>query len=168
MGGGENSKICCCSLDGIVFSRLAIFDALPNPDEDGDGNNKEGGKEEEVNQNHESYVNMYSLVNFFFLSNVVRDVLLCHFPMVSKAGADQNTAKEVAEQVWAVSHLFKSPPPLSGAMGMEGVELALSPNSFQDASRGFEYGIIKMLLSLIVQATPTNSSSCIPISTSCV
>lgn len=157
--GDENVEIRCGSLDGIVFGRLAIFDAPPNPDEDGDGEDEEGGEEEEVNQNHESYVNTFSLIDRFFLSDAVRDVLLCHRPMVSEAGADRNTAKEVAEQVWAVSHLFKSPPPLSGATGMEGDNSALSPNSSQAASRGIEYGIIETLLSLVVQATPTNSST---------
>ncbi|KAL3823153.1 hypothetical protein ACHAXA_010409 [Cyclostephanos tholiformis] len=160
-GGGEDVEIHCGSLDGIVFGRLAIFDAPPNPDEDGEDEDEtkgeDGGVREEANRNHESYVNTYSLIDRFFLSDAVRDVLLSHRPMVSEAGADRNTAKEVAEQVWAVSHLFKPPPPFSGTANI--YESASPPNTKQDASNGIEYGIIETLLSLVVQATPTNSST---------
>ena len=136
--GEDRIEIRCRSLDGIVFGRLAIFDAPPSPDGD-DSDDDEDKKES--NPNLESYVNTYSLIDRFFLSDAVRDVLLCHRPMVSDAGAERNTAKEVAEQIWAVSHLFK------GA----GVAEATS-------SKGIEYGIIETLLSLVVQTTPTNSS----------
>jgi hypothetical protein len=162
-GGDESVEIRCGSLDGIVFGRLAIFDAPPNPDDEGDDEDddeeEEGGeKKEEANRNHVSYVNTYSLIDRFFLSDAVRDVLLCHRPMVSEAGADRNTAKEVAEQVWAVSHLFKPPPPSIVAGGMDGDESGL-PRNTPHASRGIEYGIVETLLSLVVQATPTNSST---------
>ena len=144
-------EIRCGSLDGIVFGRLAIFDLPPNLDNvNGDDDDAEDSNED-ANPNHDAYLKTYSLVDRFFLSDTVRDVLLCHRPMVSEAGADRNTAKDVAEQVWAVSHLFKHPSPIMGSSvdNMEG-EQVLVP------SRGIEYGIIETLLSLVVQATPTN------------
>lgn len=144
-GTDENIEIRCGSLDGIVFGRLAIFDTY---NEDGD-DEEEGEEKKEANPNHDAYVQTYSLIDRFFLSDAVRDVLLCHRPMVSEAGADRNTVKEVAEQVWAVSHLFKPPPPSSCSVDMEG----------QASSKGIEYGIIETLLSLVVQTTPTNSST---------
>lgn len=144
-GGNENTEIRCRSLDGIVFGRLAIFDAPSNPADDGD-HEEEDDKKKETNPNLDSYVNTFSLIDRFFLSDAIRDVLLCHRPMVSEAGAERNTAKEIAEQIWAVSYLFKPPSSSSG-------------NAHAAASKGIEYGIIETLLSLLVQTTPINSST---------
>ena len=153
--GEETIEIRCRSLDGIVFGRLSIFDAPPSDDDSDDDDDEEEKKES--NPNMEAYTNTYSLIDRFFLSDAVRDVLLCHRPMVSDAGAERNTAKEVAEQIWSISHLFKSSssPPSTENEGME--ESTATPSKVV-ASKGIEYGIVETLLSLVVQATPTNSS----------
>ncbi len=146
-GGNDDAEISCRSLDGIVFGRLAIFDAPPNPfEEDGnqDGDEEEDDEKKEANPNLDSYVNTFSLIDRFFLSDAIRDVLLCHRPMVSEAGAERNTAKEIAEQIWALSYLFK--PSSDKAHNV-------------DVSKGIEFGIIETFLSLIVQTTPVNSST---------
>ena len=135
----ESVQVICRSLDGIIFGRLAIFDA-PSDGEDDDEEDEEGGGAEETNPNLELYTKSFSLVDRFFLADAVRDVLMCHRPMVSDAGADRNNAKEVAEQIWAISHLF--------------VESDTSDGS---SSKGIEFGIIETLLSLIVQCTPQGS-----------
>jgi hypothetical protein len=158
--GGESIDIRCRSLDGIIYGRLAIFDAPPSPDDDDDEEDEEE-EQKETNPNLQQYTTTYSLIDRFFLADAVRDVLSCHRPMVSDAGAERNTAKEVAEQIWAVSHLFKSPPAgdeSANAEGMEGEGPAASSGS-DTASKGIEYGIIETILSLIVQTTPTNSSA---------
>jgi len=135
----DSVEIICRSLDGIVFGRLAIFDA---PSE-GDDDDEEGDDEEdseETNPNLESFTKSYSLADRFFLSDAIRDVLICHRPMVSDAGADRNNAKEVADQIWAISHLF------------------LGAGSSDDStSKGIEFGIIETVISLIVQCTPQGS-----------
>jgi len=153
----ETVELRCRSLDGIVFGRLSIFDAPPSDDDSDDDDDEEDKKES--NPNMEAYVNTYSLIDRFFLSDAVRDVLLCHRPMVSDAGAERNTAKEVAEQIWSISHLFKpsSSPPSSTAES-EGMDESTATPSKVVASKGIEYGIVETLLSLVVQATPTNSS----------
>jgi len=142
---GETVQLRCHSLDGIIYGRLSIFDAPPNPD---DYDDEEDAKK--TNPNLESYVKTFSLVDRFFLSDAVRDVLTCHRPMVSDAGAERNTAKEVAEQIWDVSHLFKPPVAAAAVEGEDSNNL--------EASKGIEYGIIETLLSLIVQCTPPGSS----------
>eukprot|EP00970_Alexandrium_tamarense_P011673 scaffold2556_cov207-Alexandrium_tamarense.AAC.34 len=143
-GSEEYVEMNCRLLDGIIYGRLAIFDAPPSADDD-DSDEEEAAKES--NPNLESYVKTYALVDRFFLSDAIRDVLMCHRPMVSDAGADRSNAKEVAEQIWAVSHLFLPPPPVEG-----GEEVDLS-NS-ESCSKGIEYGIVETMLSLIVQSTP--------------
>lgn len=134
----------CRLLDGIVFGRLAIFDAPPDPDDEEE--DEEEGVEKDPNL--QSYVNSFSLIDRFFLADAIRDVLMCHRPMVSDAGADRSAAKEVAEQIWMVSHLFYPAVPMEeGGDGMASTENA-------DVSKGIEYGIVETLLSLIVQSTP--------------
>jgi len=133
----DSVEIICRSLDGVVFGRLAIFDA---PSDGGDDDEEDEEDAEETNPNLESYTKSYSLGDRFFLADAIRDVLMCHRPMVSDAGADRNNAKEVAEQVWSISHLF------------------LGADSGDDSSsKGIEFGIIETLISLIVQCTPQGS-----------
>jgi hypothetical protein len=144
-GGYSNDKsieVNVRLLDGILYGRLAIFDAPPDPE---DEDNEANDEAKESDPNRECYVKSYSLIDRFFLSDSIRDVLMCHRPMVSDAGADRSTAKEVAEQIWMVSHLFHPAP-------QEGEEAVSSSNS--DASKGIEYGIVETLLSLIVQSAP--------------
>jgi len=138
----DSVEVICRSLDGIVFGRLAIFDAPSEGDDEEDDDDDDDDEEEakETNPNLESYTKSYSLGDRFFLADAIRDVLMCHRPMVSDAGADRNNAKEVADQIWAISHLF--------------VEADSSDDS---SSKGIEFGIIETLLSLIVQCTPQGS-----------
>ena len=146
-------EVKCRALHGIVLGRLAIFDAPPDLDANDDDGDEEGGDGAggETNPNLESYVKTFSLVDRFFLSDAVRDVLMCHRPMVSNAGADRSNAKEVAEQIWAISHLFHPPTVVEGD--------APSAVTSESSSKGIEYGIIETLLSLIVQCTPQGSST---------
>ncbi|KAL7544919.1 hypothetical protein ACHAWF_008290 [Thalassiosira exigua] len=149
---GGAVKISCHSLDGIVFGRLAIFDAPPNPDDDDDDDEDDDEEEaEESNPNLASYVKTFSLADRHFLSDAVRDVLLCHRPMVSDGGAERNGPKEVAEQVWAVSHLFK-PASLSADVKVQDDDQ--KQGAAASASLGIEYGIVEAILSLIAQCTP--------------
>jgi len=142
-------QISCRSLDGIILGRLAIFD-LPSDPNDSDADDEEEAKE--TNPNMQAYISNYSLIDRFFLADSVRDVLTCHRPMVSDAGAERNTGKEVAEQIWAVSHLFKP-----AAAGAEGNEPPLTEVS--KPGKGIEYGIIETILSLLVQTTLVNSAT---------
>ena len=132
----DSMEVTCRSLDGIVFGRLAIFDAPP----DGDDEEDDDEDAKETNPNLESYTKSFSLGDRFFLADAVRDVLMCHRPMVSDAGADRNNAKEVADQIWSISHLFVA-----------------ADSSDDSSSKGIEFGIIETLLSLIVQCTPQGS-----------
>ena len=77
--GDETVEIRCRSLDGMIYGRLAIFDALPDQDD-------EDKDAKETNPNMHSYVKtyMYSLVDRFFLSNAVRHVFICHRPSHGK------------------------------------------------------------------------------------
>jgi len=149
--GSENdADLKCRSLHGIVFGRLNIFDAPPDADEDDDDDEGDDA-ETEANPNLESYVKTFSLADRFFLSDAVRDILMCHRPMVSDAGADRSSAKEVAEQIWAISHLFRPPPTV------ESNDDASAEGSAEVCSKGIEYGIIETLMSLIVQCTAQGS-----------
>ncbi|KAL7473620.1 hypothetical protein ACHAXS_014127, partial [Conticribra weissflogii] len=141
----------CRSLHGIVFGRLAIFDAPPDADDDDDDEEEGDDADTDANPNLKSYVRTFSLADRFFLSDAVRDVLMCHRPMVSDAGADRSSAKEVAEQIWAISHLFHPAPEV------EGNDDAPAEKTSEACSKGIEYGIIETIMSLIVQCTPQGS-----------
>lgn len=147
-GSSDDSvDIFCRSLDGIIFGRLAIFDAPPDGDDEGEHDNYEDEEDaKDTNPNLESYTKSFSLGDRFFLADAIRDILMCHRPMVSDAGADRNNAKEVADQIWAISHLFIAAPDSSN-----------EPTAPDSSSKGIEYGIIETLLSLIVQCTPQGS-----------
>ena len=148
LDGSDNdgNELNCRLLDGVVFGRLAIFDAPPDPDDEEENEEEEST---EKDPNLDSYVKSFSLVDRFFLADAIRDVLMCHRPMVTDAGADRSTAKEVAQQVLMISHLFypESSPTLENEDSM-----ASSDNA--DVSKGIEYGIVETLLSLIVQSSP--------------
>lgn len=145
-----STELNCRMLDGIIFGRLAIFDAPPDPEDDDEEEEEEGA---ESNPNLDSYVKTYSLIDRFFLSDAVRDVLMCHRAMVSDAGADRSAPKEVAEQIWMISHLFHSEA--RSSQGNDDVEMTSADKA--DVSKGIEYGIVETLLSLIVQSTPRES-----------
>lgn len=124
----------CPSTEGIIFGRLSIFD--PPPDDD-DEDEEDSARDPNV----DAYVKNFTLVDRFFLSDSIRDCLICHRATVSDTGAEQGSAKEVAEQIWAVSHLFLTSQTDNSDINMD------------DASKGVECGIVETILSLVVQCT---------------
>jgi len=166
-GGEENAasekvEVRCRSLDGVVVGRLAVFDLPSDPSDSDDEEDEGAGKES--NPTMEAYVETFSVVDRFFLGDAVRDVLACHRPAVGDAGAERGGAKDVAEQIWAVSHLFSPAPGANseGAAGEtkeeDGDDAPKPSTETPPASLGVEYGMVETLLSLIVQSTPSLSS----------
>lgn len=112
--------------DGIIFGRLSIFD--PPPDDEDDGEDEDENRTR--NPIVDAYVRNFSLVDRFFISDSIRDCLICHKAIVSKTGVERGNARNAAEQLWAVSHLFVNE---------------------DDGSKGIECGVVETILSLIVQ-----------------
>jgi len=158
----------CYSLEGVVFGRLAMFDA---PSEDDDEEEEDDDDEEEnqnsmnKNPNLDAYTKTFSLVDRFFLFESVRDCLLCYQSNVSDTGIERGSCKDVAEQIWAVSHLFSPPTATTtadetdgdgddttGAMDTEDGTTSNGDISVTNPSKGIEYGIVEAILSLIIQA----------------
>jgi hypothetical protein len=123
------------SIEGVVFGRLSIFDPPPE-DEDED---------DVTDPNTAAYINTYSLIDRFFLSDAIRDCLICHRCTVTKAGVTQGSVKDVAIQIWSVSELF--------------TQSSESGKSANDASMGFECGVVETILALLAQAPKGIESS---------
>ena len=121
--------------EGVIFGRLSIFDPPPDDEDEGD---EEGIRDVNVN----AYVKSYSMLDRFFLSDSIRDCLSCHRATVSATGVERGSAKDAAEQIWAVSQLF-----LDSKSEME------STDNKPDSSKGVECGIVETILSLIVQCS---------------
>ena len=117
----------CPRTEGIIYGRLSIFDPPP---EDGDEEEDDSARSPSV----DAYVKNFSLLDRFFLSESIRDCLVCHRTIVSDTGVERGSAKDVAEQIWSVSHLF----------------LSQDADSVSEA-KGIECGIVETILSLIVQ-----------------
>ena len=115
----------CIDLSGIVFGRLPIFGSPPEDDDDED---EEANDDMETAKNEQllAYQKGFGLLDRYFLADAIRDLLISHQSHVSDAGLERGSAKEVAQQLWAISHLY--------------------------TEKGVEYGIIEALLSLIMQA----------------
>lgn len=122
----------CPSTEGIIYGRLSIFDPPPEDDDDEEDNSSR-------NPSVDAYVKSFSLLDRFLLSESIRDCLICHRAIVSDTGAERGSAKDAAEQIWAVSQLF-----LSSALD--------NNNTVSEASKGVECGIVETILSLIVQS----------------
>ncbi len=148
----------CPSLEGVVFGRISIFD--PPPDDDDDDDEGVGGEAEHPNL--AAYVKSFTLVDRYFLSEAVRDCLVCHKSSVSSSGLEKGSCKDVAEQIWGVCHLFH---PTSNNNNMEEDRVMQSNNDGSAASavKGVEYGIVETILSLIIQS-PRNVDSTSPLS----
>ena len=148
----------CHSLEGVLFGRLSIFD-LP-PEVDGD---EEEEEESDLakNENATAYINTFSLMDRYFLSESVRDCLICHRPTVSNSGLAKGSSKDVAEQVWSLSYLFHPAETAS----VEGMDDGISTTTSQltNPSKGIEYGLVETILSLIVQS-PRGVDSTSPLS----
>jgi len=167
--GGISSSVVvllCHSLDGIIFGRLSILDPPPDEDED-DDDDKEGEKEETSdNARLAAYVQHFNLVDRYFLSESIRDCLICHRCAVSDAGVEMGSSRDVAEQIWAVSHLF---PPHSGESDhdstmLDSNEEITSPVSSSSCLIGIEYGVVETVLSLLVQSPLSGDISSTPLS----
>jgi len=121
------------STEGIIFGRLSIFDPPPDDDDEDDADDNN----EVRNPIVDSYVKNFSLVDRFFLSDSIRDCLICHKAIVSSTGVEKGSARHAAEQLWSVSHLFVHE---------------------SDSMKGIECGAVEAILSLIVQSNPGSDS----------
>jgi len=155
-----SSTIALHSLEGILFGRLSIFDPPPTDDDDDDDN--DDGDNDESNLEEDAYVKGFSLIDRCFLSEIIRECLICHQSNVSGNGLEKGTSKDVAVQIWAVRHLFiNSPKDLNDAGMDDGTTTNTSSGDL--ACRGVEYGIVETILSLIIQA-PRGIESTSPLS----
>eukprot|EP00554_Chaetoceros_debilis_P007330 CAMPEP_0194076708 /NCGR_PEP_ID=MMETSP0149-20130528/3472_1 /TAXON_ID=122233 /ORGANISM="Chaetoceros debilis, Strain MM31A-1" /LENGTH=1301 /DNA_ID=CAMNT_0038757541 /DNA_START=123 /DNA_END=4025 /DNA_ORIENTATION=- len=142
----------CPSTEGIIFGRLSIFDAASDENDDDDDDEEE----EITNPRIKAYVKTFNVMDRFFLAESVRDCLICHRAKVSDTGVESGSAKEAAEQIWAVSELFVSPPNGAAAaaankMEEDGTGMDTGSGS-DDSSMGVECGIVETILSLILQS----------------
>eukprot|EP00568_Trieres_chinensis_P019214 CAMPEP_0183327790 /NCGR_PEP_ID=MMETSP0160_2-20130417/83950_1 /TAXON_ID=2839 ORGANISM="Odontella Sinensis, Strain Grunow 1884" /NCGR_SAMPLE_ID=MMETSP0160_2 /ASSEMBLY_ACC=CAM_ASM_000250 /LENGTH=487 /DNA_ID=CAMNT_0025495935 /DNA_START=21 /DNA_END=1480 /DNA_ORIENTATION=- len=186
----------CYSLEGVVFGRLSIFDAPPSEGGDGDGDDEDNDDDDEEkgedgdgggsNPQRDAYVKTFTLADRCLLSDAVRDCLLCHRSNVLDSGAERGTTRDVAEQIWALSHLLTKPTnTVAGGKGTEtkedkgegdgeggegGEDDAMTDegNKPDDdhgdddddengPSRGLEYGIVESVLGLVAQCPPPRS-----------
>jgi len=116
-------QVQCFDISGVVFGRLPIFGSPPeDADEEEDDEDMETPKNEQL----QAYQKGFGLLDRYFLADAVRDCLLNHQSHVSDAGLERGSAKDVAQQLWTISHLY--------------------------SQKGVEYGIIEAMLSLIMQA----------------
>ena len=145
------------NLDGIVYGRLAVF-SLSGDDEDED--EADEADQTQSNPEQDAYTKGFGLLDRCFLSEAVRDALVCHRPTVTATGAERGSCRDVAEQVMAIGHLFV-PQDQSSAEENGGGDASIVPSS--DAgpkgARGIEYGIVETILSLIVQANKREEGS---------
>jgi MIF4G like len=122
----------CFHVEGVIFGRLPIFGS---PAEEVD----EDEMETTANESLQAYQKGYGQLDRFFLSDAIRDVLMSHQSSVSDTGLDRGTAKNAAEQCWAVCHIML--PLVDG----------------EDDGKGIEYPIVEVILSLILQATESGT-----------
>merc|ERR1712151_338012 len=94
------------------------------------------------NQQLNIYVKSFNLVDRFFLSECIRDCLICHRYCISDTGVEKGTIRDISEQIWSISKLFL----LSVAERNNENDIS------EENSWGFEYGVTETLLSLIIQA----------------
>jgi hypothetical protein len=118
----------CFDLDGVVFGRLPIFGSPSEDqfDDNGDDDDDDDNMDTQTNEQLQTYQKQFGLLDRYFLADSVRDCLLSHQSHVSAAGLERGSAKDVAQQLWSICHLF--------------------------SQKGIEYGITEQLMSLIMQA----------------
>jgi hypothetical protein len=146
----------CHSLEGVMFGRLSIFDPPSEGDDD-----EEEESDLAKNESATAYINTFSLMDRYFLSESVRDCLICHRPTISNSGLAKGSSKDVAEQVWSLSYLFHP----AESTSIEGMDDGSSTATSQltNPSKGIEYGLVETILSLIVQS-PRGVDSTSPLS----
>ncbi|KAL3916674.1 MAG: hypothetical protein SGILL_005070 [Bacillariaceae sp.] len=114
------------SLDGVVFGRLPIFGAPPDPDNDEEEMDENAPKNESLL----AFQKSMSLLDRFFVSETLRDCVMCHESFVNPTGLLHGSAKSVAEELVSIHHLF----------------------SGENPSTGMEYAIVESLFGLLSQA----------------
>jgi MIF4G like len=127
IGGEGDFQLVPFSLDGVVFGRLPIFGPPPSPDDD-DEEEMEGGVPQ--NESLQAFKTGFSLVDRFFVSEILRDCMLSHDSLVNPTGLQQGSAKNVAEELLSVCHLITGENP----------------------SKGLEYAIVETLYALVAQS----------------
>mmetsp|Transcript_33698 Transcript_33698/g.72996 ORF Transcript_33698/g.72996 Transcript_33698/m.72996 type:complete len:860 (+) Transcript_33698:82-2661(+) len=140
------------SLDGIVYGRLAIFGL---GDEDDEEDDEDDNDQLPSNPDQDAYTKGFNLLDRCFLSEAVRDALICHRPAVTATGAERGSCRDVAEQVLAIGHLFVPPPADDG----DAAAAVAATGPAAKIARGIEYGIVETILSLIVQASRREEGS---------
>ena len=127
--GEGNFPLLPFTLDGVVFGRLPIFGPPPDPDDDGDDEEETEEDAAAKNENLLAFKSGFSLLDRFFVSETLRDCLISHESFVSPTGLQQGTAKDVAEELLSVRHVF----------------------SGENPSKGLEYAIVETLFALVAQ-----------------
>jgi hypothetical protein len=118
------------SLEGVIFGRLPIFGSPPDPDdEDDDEEEMEGGVGR--NEQLEAFKTRFTLLDRYFVSDTIRDCLICYDPYVNPTGMQQGSAKSVAEELLNACHMITGDSP----------------------SKGMEYAIVESLFGLIAQSS---------------
>ena len=122
------------TIKSIIFGRLSLF-GLANDDDDDEDDDEEDMQEAEKNPQLNAFKQSFNMADRFFLSESIRDVLLCHRSRISDTGVDKGTTKDVAEQIWSLSRSFGK----------------------SDSEIGLEYGIVETMLSLLLQESSSLS-----------
>ena len=123
----------CFRVDTVIYGRLPIFGS-PIDDDD-----EEDDIEINTNDSLQAYQKGYGLSDRYFLSDMIRDVIVSHQSSVSNTGLDRGTAKNTAEQCWAVSHIL------------------LPSDEGVPENQAIAYPIVETILSLIIQSTESGT-----------
>lgn len=126
--GGEvatDIQLARFDMEGLVFGRLPIFGAPPEMDDD------DMAETSPLNERLDAYRKEFGLVDRYFISELIRSVVISNEMCVTDAGVEHGSSRAVAEQVWSICQAITD-----------------------KESTGTEYCIVEALLSLIVQAGP--------------
>jgi MIF4G like len=149
----ENSvKLAKTDLHGAVYGRLPIFGPSPelqDEDDEVDDITKNAVHDQDTKERNNltandrlnSYQKTFGLVDRYFISESVRDIVISHESSVSDAGIEHGSIKFVAEQILSLNSMLKK----NDSEGYDG--------------SGIEYIIIETLLTLIVQNTSDSPMS---------
>lgn len=144
-----------CDLEGkAVYGRLPIFGSPPDDDDDEEEEDDEEDMEDSGNKNEqlEAYEKTFSLLDRFFFADALRHCLIHHQSTVTDTGVTRGSAKDTAQQVWSMCHIIQ--PAANDEGGKDDTD---EGEAKPDHSKGFEYILVETLLSLILQASSTNS-----------